>query len=450
MLLGILIGAPSRACSSSAPRYPITSAERAANVTPTNYDEPPGTFERYGARGGNVVADTRAIRDAFKVGGNIKGRPGRTYRMSDAAYLTTSDTTIDLRDCTIVMQTSTAPFLCIGRTSDSASFIKTDRIKITGGRIIGAVAPDQPAYGIAVVDPPAMPYVNGGGCDAIALSGLRMSGFTGGFIATGASNITIRGCRFGGMVYHRRRGAGGYGVLFQTCFGVLVEGNRFKAGRMDRHAIYISADPGRAYNNDNVCKDVVVSGNVIDWTGTHGLTGFEGAIEVRSAERIAISRNVIDGSFGGIEYDGCNGNGVDITIAGNVIRGIRAGVSERNGIAVFRSSGTFTTRNVVIVGNTIAYDDKNVNGVSIAHSQDVAVERNTIEVGYGIDSILFAYSTNVRVGGNTIRADRRASSHIAFAGTCSEITVDPGMHSGVVQSEYKFYGGPTDICFDSR
>lgn len=443
-----LVSAPARAQSCTAPCYPITPAESAAQVTPVNYDELPGTFERYGAQGNDASVDTVAIQTAFKVGGDIKGRSGRTYRMFDAAYLAASDSTIDLRGCTVVMETATAPFLYIGRAGGSPAFVKTDRVKIIGGRIIGAVASAAPAYGIAVVEPPNTPYVNGDGCNDIELSGLAMSGFTGGFIATGASNIKIHGCSFGAMVYHSSLGAGGYGVLFQTCFDVIVEGNRFKAAGTDRHAIYVSANGNLPYNNNNVCKNVVLSGNIIDWTGTGGVTGFEAPIEIRSAERIAITGNVIDGGFGGIEYDACNANGLGVTITGNVVRGVRAGASQRNAIAVFRSSGSYTTRNVAIAGNAIEYDDNNVNGITVDHCENAVVEGNTIEVRYGIDSIIFAHSTNIRVGGNTVRVSSMASSHVAFAGTCSDITVGRGTHSGSVVSEYKYYSNPTNIRFD--
>lgn len=443
-----LVAAPARSQSCTVPCFPITPAESAAGVTPTAYEELPGTFERYGAQGNNAAADTAAIQAAFRVGGDIKGRPGRTYKMSGPAYLATSDTTVDLRGCTVVMESAAAPFVYIGWASGSTTFVKTDRVKFFGGRIIGAVTAASPAYGITVVEPPTTPYESGAGCDDLELSGMSVSGFTGGFIATGASNIKIHGCSFRGMIYHISLGAGGYGVIFQTCFDVVVEGNRFKADSADRHAIYASANSSLPYDNANVCKNIVLSGNVIDWSGSSGVTGFEAAIEVRSAERIVITGNVIDGSFGGIDYDACNASGFGVAITGNVIRGVRAGSSQRNAIGVFRTSGAFTTSNVVIAGNAIQFDDNNVNGIHVDHCVNATVEGNTIDVGYGIDSIIFAHSRNIRVGANSIQVSGMASSHVAFAGTCSDITVGRGTHGGSVGSEYKYYTIPTNLRFD--
>lgn len=429
-----------------------TEREIAVSVTPTSKGFEQGVFERYGAVGDGSTDDTTALRNAFLVGGDVKGTAGKTYRITGPLYLTANDTTIDLRGCTINQVTAATSWLIIGRTVSSSTFVKTNRVRIIGGRTTGAVTGGgSPAYGISVIQPTDNPFVNGNGCNDIQVDGLTSSGFTGGFIASGASNIKIHNCSLGGMLYHIALGAGGYGTLFQTCFDVIVTNNRFKAESTDRHAVYIStySDPSYPTDNTNVCKGVVIADNLMDWVDTAGVTGFEAAIEVRAAEAITISGNAIYGGYGGIDYDCVNGDGFGVAITNNVIRGIHAGVSQRNAIGVFRSEDdvSFTTTDVVIANNSIQFDDDNCNGIAVDNGNNVVVTGNVINFDEGIDGIIFSDVDNVRVGGNTISSSN-GSSAVAFAGTFSDVTVGRGTHKGTFGFEYRYYTNPTGIKFD--
>jgi hypothetical protein len=424
--------------------YPRTAAEVAAGVTPLDYGYAPGVFERYGATGDGVTDDTLALQSAFKVGRTVKGTPGRSYLITDALYCSESDTVADLRGCTITQATAGTSFLHIGRTAASSTFVKTDRVRIIGGRFTGAVTGGgSAAYGITINQPTDNPYVNGSGCDDIEISGVSLSGFTGGVIATGASNVRIHHSRFGTMVYHSGLSAGGYGVLLQTCFAVSIDNNYFKAGTTSRHAMYISADPTRISNNDNVCKQVSVTGNVIDWTGTSGATGFETSMALRAVQNLTVTGNTITGGYGQIDYTCDNGDGYNLVIAGNTLRGLLG----RGAINVFRSTGSFTNLGVAITGNSIHVDGAGFDGITVTNADGVTVTGNSVNAETAGDLILFTDCNNVTVGGNTLIANTAAASAVGFAGTCDGIAVNRNHIDGSYTKIYRYYSNPTNIKF---
>jgi hypothetical protein len=435
--------------------YPQSAAEIAAGVTPTNYYESYGQLERYGAVGDGSSDDATAWQNAVKVGGYVRGTPGKTYRITAPAYLTTSDTTIDLRGCAINQVTAATQWLYIGRTQASSTFVKTDHVRIHGGRATGAVtALGTPAYGITIVDPADNPYVNGNGCDDIEIVGHTSSGFTGGLIATAASNIRVHtGCSLGGMIYHSSLGAGGYGALFQTCFDVEVCGNQFKAESTDRHAIYISTNSNRGVSADNICVGVVISNNRINWSGTAGVTGFEAPIEIRSAGRTVVDGNTIAGGYGGIEYDCANGTGSSVVISNNTIRDTQHdGTHTRSAINVQRDSGTATTRTVSITGNTISIDSDGLNGIQVTNAEGVTVTGNTLRLGDCIDAIIFTDSDGIRVGSNEITITGNTGSALAFAGGgVTNVTVGRDtvhVDGGALTLERRYYVVPSSVKYD--
>lgn len=415
----------------------------------------PGNFHRYNAVGDGEADDTEAVQTAVRIGGHVHALPGKTYLITAPAYLTVSNTRLELTGSTIEQATAAQPWLIIGRTSASTDFVKTDHVTIIGGSAEGSVLADgDPAYGVSIIGPAGDvddPYVRGDGCSHISIDALHSSGFTGGFIASGADDIKIRGCVLGGMIYHIALGAGGYGLLFQTCFDISITGGcLFKAEAGDRHAIYVSADGGRNYSNTNICKGVTIQGNLFDWTGTAGVTGFEAPIEIRSAEVVSVNANEIYGGYGGIEYDATNGFGAGVSITNNVIRNTHAKPlgSQRNAIAVSRSEGTFSTTDVVITGNTIQFNDSLVNGINIGQCSVVNVAGNTVTMGDGIDAIIVANADRVMVGANIVSASNGGAA-VALAGTVTNVTINKGQHSGTLGSEYRIYGGAaiTDLKY---
>lgn len=71
---------------SSAAPFALTSAERAAAVTPASYAYPPGTPERYGAVGDGIADDTGALVTAIRCNDVLTFSPARTYGIQSVKF----------------------------------------------------------------------------------------------------------------------------------------------------------------------------------------------------------------------------------------------------------------------------------------------------------------------------------------------------------------------------
>ncbi len=67
--------------------YPITAAEIAASVTPTDYSYPPGDVRRYGAIGDGVTDDRAAIQNAITVARYVTTSTGAEVRLTSGTHL---------------------------------------------------------------------------------------------------------------------------------------------------------------------------------------------------------------------------------------------------------------------------------------------------------------------------------------------------------------------------
>jgi hypothetical protein len=360
-----------------------------------------------------------AIQAALDTGKHVRFTKDVTYNVGTRLALNHSGQIVHLNGSTIATTGALVSAFSIGNTGADV-FVKTDDITIRSGFITGLAdgtgSPGAPPYAIGVLPPTTIPYAEGLGCSGVKVHNVRASGFCFGLFATGADDVVVTKCRFGGMKYYAGLSAGGYSVLTQTCFNVRLINNRFTATTNDRHAIYVSADPNRTFDNNNVCKSVIVKGNRFNWTGVGGTTGFEAPLEIRSAENVTVLGNVFLGGYGAIDYDAENGNGINFVCQGNTFSGQTAGASSRACITVTRSSGSYLTSTVAITGNTFRINNANLYGIILAFVKGVNVSGNSGTLTLGIALVgVSGTVTGAYLGGNTW--DNTAEYCYEFAGT---------------------------------
>lgn len=426
--------------------YARTASEIAAGVTPTNYAYLPGDVRRYGAVGDGSTDDFAAIQAALNSGAKEIVFPPGTYRCSASPRVTTSGQRIIGYGATLVANAKSVSGLHIGY--NGATFVKTDNVTVEGLTFTGAQdgSGSTESWCVVIQPPTTVPYSQGIGCSSVRVMNCRGSGHTGGVAATCADDLEVSGCRFGSMKYMSAVSAGGYGVLFQTCFDVRVISNSFVATSGDRHAVYVSADPGRTKDNNNVCKGVVIDGNTINWTGAVATTGFEAAIVLRSPENCTIKGNTIRGGYGGIVYEGENGNGRNLVIEGNTIDAPTSSGSERACVGFTRTTGSYIITGVVINGNTMRASGANLYNVSVAHADQVSIEGNTLSQTNGVAPIQFGGNvTNAYVGGGSIKASSSNSVYY-FSGTGNDsITINMSQRSVSGSNLYNFVTTPANL-----
>lgn len=408
---------PSLACGVY---YPPVSGAVPRSVARKLYDQV--SVLDFGAVGDGATDDTTAIRNAVAAGKSVYF-PSLNFKITGPIYITTTGQQLYANGTTITTSGATTTAFFIGSTNGS-DFVKTDKVIIDGFNIVGAAdgtgSPTTLPVGIFIQHPSDNPYVDGNGCSGVVISNNNVSGFLAGVHATAADRLTVINNRFSGMKYYSSLTAGGYGVLLQTVFHSKISQNKFVATSTDRHSIYISADPDRTANNNNVCKDVIVNNNAIDWTALNGVgaTGFEAAVVARAPEDLVFNGNTVLGGYGGIDYDLLNGNGINTSITGNVFRKQYAGTSERATINYLRSSGSYTGTGLNITGNVIDVATSgglNTHGIQLSYISDVAISGNVIR-NNGISNIDFGNNaTDIIVSGNMLECV--ASYCYQFAGT---------------------------------
>lgn len=414
------------------------------------------TPREYGALGDGATNDAAAIQRAIDSGNDVDFA-GLSYVTASTLLINQSGQRIIGRGATITASGAGTSVFAVGQAADG-SFVETNDVEIEGFRFVGAAdgtSPSPPAA-IVVRAPTTDPYVEGGGCSNIRIRDVEETGFCYGVAATAADRMVVENSRFGGNVYYPALVAGGYGVLLQTCFKVRIINNTFTGGTRDRHAIYVAANPSRPKDNDNVCKEVVVAGNTIDWRGViDGIqngaapTGFEAAMVVRAPEHFALVGNTIRGGYSGVEFQGENGNGLNAVVVGNVLSGYSGSGSQRSGISFARASGAYIWTGIVISGNEIDLPlpagASNTYGIKMASVDRVTISGNTIR-NNGIAALAFAgEATNVTLGPNTLDA----TWGFYFDGTGNDgFTVARQRHSLDATHLYRFFTNPDNLDHD--
>jgi hypothetical protein len=392
-----------------------------------------------------------AIQAALDTGKHVRFTKDVTYTVGTRLALNHAGQVVHLNGSTLATAGALISVFSIGNTGADV-FVKTDDITIRSGFITGLAdgtgSPTAPPYAIGVLGPATVPYTEGIGCSGVTVHKVRASGFCFGVVATGADDVVVTKCRFGGMKYYAGLAAGGYSLLLQTCFNVRLTTNRFVATATDRHAIYISADPSRTKDNNNVCKDVVIKSNRIDWRGTAGATGFEAAIVLRAPEVCTVTGNLIRGGYGGIDYEGENGTGRGLSITGNVFDAQKAGASSRACISFVRSSGSYILNGATVTGNTFAPSGTNMYAVAVFGVKNLHLSGNTGAIAASIALVTIAGSvTGATLGPNTW--DNNAQLTYVFAGSGNAdilINRDQQTLSGG-GARYSFTTTPTRLQF---
>lgn len=428
--------------------YARTAEEIAASVTPTDYSYQPGDVRRYGVTGDGSTDDYAALLVALKLK-RVKITEGMNCKVSATPYTSLSGQVIDGYGATITSASVSASGLRIGW--NGSAFSKTDDVTVKGLTFAGVDTGSGStySYGIAIEPPTTNPYVYAGGCSHISIIDCKMSGHAIGVIGTAADDLVVDGCRFSDMEYHSALTAGGYSVLFQTCFDSKVTRNTFVGSSGDRHALYISADSSRTKDNNNVCKGVTISGNSINWTGASAATGFEAAIVLRAPEDCAVTGNIIRGGYGQIDYEGENGNGKNISITGNTLDSPTSSGSERGCVNFGRTSGSYICTGVTITGNTMLASGSNTLNVSVAYADQVTIQGNALSQTSGVAPVKFGGSvTNAYVGGGTIYVSS-ANAVYYFSGTGNDgITIGKSQRSVSGTSLYNFVSTPANLRHD--
>jgi hypothetical protein len=401
----------------------------------------------YGAVGDGVTDDTAAIQAALNNGAKNVFFPAGNYLTSATLRIVTSGQAILGYGATLTNASVSASGFLIGSTG--AAFVKTDNVTIEGMTFVGADTGAGSAYSYAIgVQPPTTtPYVYGGGCSKISVLNCTASGHAFGVSATAADRLSVTGCRFGGMKYHASLTAGGYGVLIQTCWDTVIENNQFLATSGDRHSIYVSADPSRTYDNNNVCKGVVIAGNLINWSNVVGTTGFETAMMIRAPENISITGNTIIGGYGGIDYDTMNGNGKNVSISGNTIELAVSPASERSCVNFLRSSGTYISTNISITGNSMKIAGTNVHGVTLQGVDSVSIVGNTIYNTNGASCIgANGAASNVVTNGNRLYGNNLTGGVYYFAGASNtDFTIGVDKVTYPSSFKWRFFTTPANL-----
>lgn len=420
-----------------------------ANSVTTNVEDKLAqtvSVKDFGAVGDGVTDDTAAIQAALDSGAKTIYFPYGSYLLNSTVNINESGTNLIGYGATISTPADITAFL-IGYSG--SAFVKTDNIVIEGFIFEGGdTSTSTPSSAISIYPPSTDPYVEGGGCSNIKVDKVKASGYTFGVSGTAADNVVITNSNFGGMVYHPGLGAGGYGILLQTCYNIFIENNKFTADSEDRHGIYLSSDPSRTYDSDNVCKKVVVNGNIIDWTNVTATTGFETCLMSRSVFDLNITNNVFIAGYGGIDYDLENAPGENVTIANNTFTDIRSnGVSSRAAFTCIRSAGSYTAKNLTVIGNTISLATDLAYGIQASYFDSVNISGNSIYAKENNIIGISLYNTNSSIiGGNNIYAPTGVYA-IYFSGANDKVLINKNQITGTNIAEFTFATTPTNLKF---
>jgi putative cofactor-binding repeat protein len=404
----------------------------------------------FGATADGTTDDSSAIQAALNTGAKDIILPPGTYKCNSTLRVNTTGQRIVGYGATITTASKSVSGFWIGY--DGAAFDKTDYVTVEGVAFTGAQdgTGSTPSWCIIIEPPTTDPYLLGIGCSGIKIINCRGSAHTGGVAATCADDLHVIGCRFGGMEYLSTLTAGGYGVLLQTCFNSGVYSTNFYGGNGDRHAVYVSADPSRTKDNDNVCKGITLSGLNIDWTGVTAITGFEACVVARGTENLSIMGGTWLGGYGGLDYEGENGNGKNISITGVTMDGQLSTGSERACINFVRTSNSYILTGLSITGCTLTPSGTNMHGIAVQFADAVTITGNTIRNSGGISCLNFSGTiTNLKTGDNSLYGSSVTGAIYRFVGTGnSGIQIGRDQISQPGSSKWSFVSTPANLRCD--
>lgn len=402
----------------------------------------------FGAKGDGVSDDSTALEKCVNSGARKIDYCGLDYKITRPINQYTGGVTHDMRGARFVQATANASAFIVGYNGNG--FVKTDDVTFIGGTLIGADngLTTTVSVGISVYGPPVVPYAEGAGCSRIKVIDANFDNFCMSIAATGADGLDIEGIYSTSMQYHPAASAGGYGVLAQTCFNVRI-GERcvFKGGPNSRHAVYISADPSRAKDANNVCRKVHIGACLVDWDAVTGVTGFETGIFIRGAFDITVDGPTVRGGFGGVLYDLENAPGENITFRGIQALNVRAKGGENCGVGFTRSSGTYRAKNVTSTGHTIQLGHANTHGLQYAYIDGLTSSGHTIgrKTDSYISGIYTNECTNVTLDSSTIAGNFGVAA-MMFYGPSDNVAISRPSVSGA-GPKYRFFTVPTNLSF---
>lgn len=124
----------------------------------------------------------------------------------------------------------------------------------------------------------------------ITFENCSFTGGTFGIAISSLTNVIIRNCDFKNQAVKLSSGIGGYGILLQSCFDVLIEKCRFYDTNNGRHDIYISVD-GRKDGDHKICENIVVRDCYFNHETQTYLSETTNAINIRCSKNVMVDNN---------------------------------------------------------------------------------------------------------------------------------------------------------------
>ncbi|MDR5728329.1 MAG: right-handed parallel beta-helix repeat-containing protein [Terriglobia bacterium] len=405
--------------------YPITAAETAASVTPTNYRYPPGNVIRYGADPTGAADATAAINAALTCNSSVYV-PAGTYKCS--ATLTMLSNQLLYGDgSSSILQFASGALTNITMSGIAESIVRNLKVSVTG---TGSASETGGVYLFGSTN-----------CtiEEVEFQGCNWSGVW----LDGAANYnTVRKCYFHGfsepagtggdiMVYsingggtnspcynifdgNQCFGGGGYGVGIEDPYAASLNGfptnNLIVNNRVGQHISYgiLVYMPGNTAPASNTYNQVI-NNRVEDILGTcptNTSTGAgiylagkgQGATQVIGNSIFNCCSGTTAASLApaGIGMNGCLGGVTPPIISGNTV----TGMSQGHGILVISSPG-----GAAVVGNSVTMPSTNNgtgaggaplqgNGITIESSSNVNSDSNNVSM-YGAGAALQIYANGV-------------------------------------------------------
>ena len=400
----------------------------------------------FGAIGDGIADDHAAIQAGISALGTLGGGtlifPCGTYSLSGSlVHIGYSNVVLDGLGCATIHQTVNNVGGILA-ASDGTNFVQVHDVRVTGLTFTGVAdgSGTNVSVGFNVETPTGAVYSRGvNGAYNIHVEKSNFSGWSMGVMGTGVTDFWIHDNYFTGNHYIAALAAGGYGILTQTCYGIHIYSNVFKAlPAGDRHSIYISCDGGKGSNYWN--EDVHIDNNTIDWQTPTSATLFETAMAVRAVHGLSISGNTVNGGYTGIVValnDGGYGDAEDVSIVGNTVTGtLGASPSERAAIEILGGApSNGTAYRVTIVGNTINSTNNSVHGIVVNSVVDGVIAGNQVSVaGSGSFGLEIFGCTRIQDGPNALNGTGTAYAGEAILtggpSSNSAITRVPGSSSG--------------------